>query len=371
MLMLKNARIITCEEKDYDCGYIIIDGKKIKEIGDMKNAPDFNGEVFDLEGKTVVPGFIDAHSHIGLCGDGGTAGNVDLNEKTEDITPQLRAIDGVNPLDGYFREALMGGVLTVCTGPGSANPIGGTFVAMKTFGKRIDDMVVKENAAMKLAFGENPKRLHGSIDTRMKTASLIREAFYKAKEYTGKPFDIKLDALKKVLDGEIPVKAHAHRTDDIFTALRIAKEFGFEISIEHCTEGHLIADELKNENAVYCIGPLLGDRSKQELKNKTFDTLVEFEKEGIDFAIITDHPEDVQSNLLLLAQVAAKNGISKDTALRAITVNAAKNLKIEDRTGSLKKGKDADILVFDGHPVNFESKLLKIFVNGEEIKKEA
>ena len=367
MTVLKNARIITCESENFENGYIMFENGKIKEIGNMEKAPRFQGDVYDLGGKTVVPAFVDAHSHIGLCGDGGTSGAVDLNEASGEITPELRAIDGVNPLDGYFKESLMAGISTICTGPGSANPIGGTFTAMKTFGKRIDKMVIKEEAALKMAFGENPKRLHDGIKTRMKTAALIREAFYKAKEYTGTPFDIKLDTLKKVLDKKMPVKAHAHRADDIFTALRIAKEFGFEISIEHCTEGHLIVDELKEENAVYCLGPLMGDRSKQEIKNKTFDTLIEFEKRGIDFAIITDHPENVQGDLPLLAQLAVRNGLSKDGALRSITINAAKNLKIDGRVGSLKKGKDADILVFDGHPMDFDSKLLKIFAEGEEI----
>jgi len=368
MTTLKNAKIITCENENFENGYIIIDGGKIKEIGDMKNAPSFSGEVFDLGGKTVVPGFVDAHSHIGVYGDGGTSGAIDLNERSDAITPQLRAIDGVNPMDGYFKEALLSGVTTVCTGPGSTNPIAGTFVAMKTFGKRIENMVIKENAAMKLSFGENPKTGHESIKTRMKTAALIREAFYKAKEYTGKPFDLKLEALKKVLDGEIPVKAHAHRADDIFTALRIAREFDIEISIEHCTEGHLIADELKGEKASFCLGPILNDRSKRELANRTMDIFAVFEKEGIEFSIITDHPETIESELLLCAQIAVRQGVSRETALKSITINPAKNLKIDNRVGSIRAGKDADVLVFDRHPLDFGAKIEKVFIDGKEIK---
>ena len=370
MKLFKNLKIYTCEGDVIPKGYIVTDGKKISEVGEGDYPDAFCGEVLDFEGKCAAPGLVDAHSHIGLCGDGGTAGQNDLNERSELVTPHLRAIDGTNPRDRYFSEALFSGVTTVVTGPGSTNPIAGMFTAMKTYGKRIDSMVIKEDAAMKFAFGENTKTCHpDSIRTRMKTAALIREELYRAKEYTGKPFDLKMEALKKVLDGKVIMKAHCHRADDIFTALRIAKEFSLKISLDHCTEGHLIADELKGEDAFFCLGPIMGDRSKLELLNKTLDTLLVFEKEGIEFSIICDHPEIPQSDLLLCAQVAARHGIKNDTALRAITINPAKSIGIEDRVGSIKEGKDADILIFDGDPINFNSKLLEVYFEGEKTKK--
>lgn len=370
MKLFKNLKIYTCEGEVIENGYILIDGKKIKEVGKAEDVPAFGGEEFDFSGKVAVPGFVDAHSHIGIFGNGGTALRNDLNETSELVVPHLRAIDGVNPMDEYFAEALSSGVTTVVTGPGSTNPIAGIFTAMKTCGKRIDSMIIKEEAAMKFAFGENTKTGHGGeIKTRMKTAALIREALYKAKEYTGEPFDLKMEALKKVLNGEMIMKAHAHRADDIFTALRIAKEFSLKISLDHCTEGHLIADELREEKAFYCFGPIMGDRGKLELLNKTLDTLLVFEKEGINFSIICDHPEVPQGDLLLCAQLAARHGISHDTALRAITINPAKSVGIDDRVGSIKEGKDADILIFSGEPMDFNSKLLEVYFEGEKIKK--
>ena len=369
MKLLKNMKIITCEGEVLENGYILIDGKKIKEVGNADKLPDYACEEIDFSGKAALPGFVDAHSHIGLCGNGGTAQRTDLNERSELVTPHLRAVDGVNPMDEYFSEALYSGVTTVVTGPGSTNPVAGMFTAMKTCGKRIDNMILKENAAMKFAFGENTKMCHGDeIKTRMKTAALIREALYKAKEYTGRPYDIKMEALKKVLSGEVIMKAHAHRADDIFTALRIAKEFSLRISIDHCTEGHLIADELKGEHAFFCIGPIMGDRSKPELLNKSLATLTALEGKGIEYSIICDHPEVVQSDLLLCAQIAVRHGVKRETALNSITINPAKSVGIDDRVGSLKAGKDADILIFDGEPTDFNSKIEAIYFEGERVK---
>lgn len=362
MTLYKNAYIITMEGDDIENGYLLVENGKIKEIGKGEIKGDF--EVVDFSGKYVCPGFVDAHSHIGLFGDGVPYSESDCNEKSEIITPYIRAIDGVDIMDNCFKEAVSEGVTTVVVGPGSANPIAGTFTAIKTSGKRIDDAAIKEEAAMKFAFGENPKKSHGdSLKTRMGIAAKIRQALFEAQ----KSDDFKVLTLKKVLSGEMIVKAHAHRADDIFTALRIAKEFSLKISIDHCTEGHLIADKLKGENAVFCVGPILGDRGKCELRNKSFETMLALEKEGIDFAIICDHPEVPQKDLRLCALLAARAGLKKETALRAITINAAKNCGIDARVGSLKAGKDADFLVLDKHPMDFEAKVLTTYINGEKI----
>jgi len=369
MLMLKNAHIITCENEEIEKGYIIIEETHIKEVGKMENAPSFSGEEIDLEGKYIMPGMIDAHTHIGLFGYALSQEDHDANENSQLITPELRAIDGINPMDEYFKEAHQSGVTAVCTGPGSTNPIAGTFTLLKTKGNCVDDMAIKKEAAMKFSFGENPKNCHGGgIKTGMKTAALIREALFKAKEYNGDSFDMKSMTLKSVVEGTLSVKAHAHRADDIFTALRIAEEFNLKISIEHCTEGHLIADKLKNINANFCLGPILGDKSKPELRNKTLDTMLVFEKEGIDFSLICDHPEIEQKDLLLCAQIAVKHGLSKETALKSVTINPAKALGVENRIGSIKEGKDADIVVFDAHPLDFNARVMDVFVNGEKIK---
>ena len=362
MTLYKNAYIITMEGENIENGYLLAENGKIKEIGNGEKEGNF--EVVDLGGGYVCPGFVDAHSHIGLFGDGVPYSESDCNEKSEILTPHIRALDGIDIMDNAFSEARKEGVTTVMAGPGSANPIAGTFAAVKTNGVRIDDAVIKADAAMKFAFGENPKKSHGdSLKTRMGIAAKIREALFDAKDKS----DFKSTALKKVLTGEMLCKAHAHRADDIFTALRIAKEFGLKISIDHCTEGHLIADKLKNENALFCVGPILGDRGKCELRNKSLETMLAFEKAGIDFAIICDHPEVPQKDLRLCALVAARAGLKKETALRAITINAAKNCGIDDKVGSLKPGKDADFIVFDKHPMDFEAKVLTTYINGEKI----
>ena len=361
MKLFKNANIIG--EDNIENGCLLVDGGEIKEV--CRTAPKGDFEEVDLQGAYICPGFVDAHSHIGMFGDGVSYSESDCNEKSEIITPHIRAIDGVDIMDNCFREAAGEGVTTVVVGPGSANPIAGTFTAIKTSGKRIDDAAIKEEAAMKFAFGENPKKSHGdSLKTRMGVAAKIRQALFEAQNGD----DFKALSLKKVLSGEMIVKAHAHRADDIFTALRIAKEFSLKISIDHCTEGHLIADKLKGENAVFCVGPILGDRGKSELRNKSFETMLAFEREGIDFAIICDHPEVPQKDLRLCALLAARAGLKKETALRAITINAAKYCGIDHRVGSLEAGKDADFVIFDKHPMDFESKVLNVYINGKKVK---
>lgn len=379
-MLIINAEIMTMSDRlgVIKNGYIEIKDKKIASIGNMADAPEADVEVIDAGGRLVTPGLVDAHSHIGMWEDGLTFEGDDGNEDTEPITPHLRAIDGINPLDAAFSEALNAGITTVVTGPGSANPIGGQAAALKTRGRRVDDMIIKAPVGMKIALGENPKTTYNdksrSPVTRMATASLIREALREALDYKtalekygadpeneDKPdFDIKSEALLPVLRREIPLHAHAHRADDIFTAIRIAREFDLDLILVHCTEGHLIADELAREGFPVLSGPILTDRSKPELKNQTEASAGMMERADIDVSIITDHPETPEKFLPLCAAVAAKYGMSKDGALRAITINPARACGIDDRVGSLEPGKDGDLVIWDGDPLSIEGSPYKV-----------
>ncbi len=368
--VIKNGRVLTMEGAEYENGFVAFENGKITAVGPMEDCPE--GEtVLDAEGGFIVPGLIDAHSHIGMWEDSLGMEGADGNEDTDPITPQLRAIDAVNPMDRAFAEALAAGVTSVVTGPGSANPIGGTFAAIKTRGRRVDDMLVKADAAMKFAFGENPKGVYGDKkqfpSTRMGTAAAIREALIKAQKYAGQEepdFDFKSESLAPCLGGGLLVKAHAHRADDIFTALRIAKEFGLKMTIEHCTEGHLIADILKEENVGVCVGPSLGDRSKPELGALSYETAAALAGAGLTVAIITDHPEIPEKHLPLCAALAVKGGMDASEALKAVTINPARLCGIDSRVGSLAAGKDADVAVFDRFPLDFNASVKAVFVNG-------
>lgn len=384
MIFIKNGKLYTMAGKVYEKGSILVEGGKIAEIGENIEAPE-GAEIIDAEGRLVMPGMIDAHCHLGMWEDSIGFEGADGNEMTDPVTPQLRAIDSINPMDRTFEEAREGGITTVCTGPGSANVIGGTFATIKTYGIRVDDMIVKEPAAMKIAFGENPKRVYSerkaSPTTRMATAAILREQLFKAKAYNEKlqrakqdpdkkpEFDMKLEALIKVINKEIPLKAHAHRADDIFTALRIAKEFDVDITLDHCTEGHLIADELAREGKYVINGPHLTERSKFELKNKTFKTPAVLWKAGIKFSITTDHPVIPIQYLPICAGLAARDGLGEMEALKAITINAAEILGLKDRIGSLEKGKDADIVIMDGHPFELTSKTYAVLIDGRTVYK--
>ncbi|MDR7869433.1 MAG: amidohydrolase [Tissierellaceae bacterium] len=365
MLYIKNGLIYTMNDEVIENGSILIKDGKIAAVGKDIEVPS-EVVVIDAEGRMITPGFIDAHCHLGMWEDSIGFEGSDGNEMVDPVTPQLRGIDGINPMDITFKEAYQGGVTTAVTGPGSANVIGGTFVALKTYGHRVDDMIIKNPIAMKVAFGENPKRVynsqHKSPVTRMATAALLRETLYKAKTYMEKmennqddskkpDYDIKMEALVPVLKKEIPLKAHAHRADDIFTALRIAKEFDLDITLEHCTDGHLIAEDLAKEAKPAVVGPTFGDRSKYELKNKTFDTPRVLYEAGVKIAINTDSPVIPLEHLSLCAGLAHKAGLPMIEALKAITINPAEIVGISDRVGSIEVGKDADIVLFDGNPI--------------------
>ncbi|WDV44874.1 amidohydrolase [Clostridiaceae bacterium M8S5] len=384
MILIKNGKIYTMENGILDGASILIKNGKIAEIGyDIKTNGDV--EIIDAKGKLVMPGFIDAHTHLGITESSIGFEGSDHNERTDPITPHLRAIDAINPNDIAFKEAVEKGITCTATGPGSANVIGGEFVAIKTYGNIIDDMVVKKSVGMKCAFGENPKRVYNEKGkmpiTRMGIAGLLREALFKAKDYKNRieatkgdyskrpAFDMKNEALLKVLNKEIPLKVHAHRADDILTAMRIADEFDVDLTLEHCTEGHLIAKRIKNANLDAIVGPIMTHRSKFELANRSFITPKVLSENGVKVALMTDHPVIPLHLLPVCASLAVKAGLDEMEALKALTINPAEILKIDDRVGSIKIGKDADIAIWDGNPLEISSEVIYTIIDGQIVYK--
>lgn len=363
MLLIKNGHIkpIVGEELEQGCVLIDDDGK-IAAVGADLNVPD-GTQVIDAGGRLVTPGCVEAHCHIGLHNEAMGWEGHDYNEIIDPVTPQLRAIDSIYPQDEAFANALRGGVTSACTGPGSANVVGGTFTAIKLTGQRVDKMIIKDPVAMKCAFGENPKRCYGQGQnktpmTRMATASLLRELLFKTQRYmedkeNGKSpaFDMKLEAMIPVLKGEIPLKAHAHRTDDILTAVRIAKEFGVKMTLDHCTDGALIADELAEEGLPAFVGPSLGGKTKIELSHKSFETPAVLKAAGVPISIITDAPVIPLQYLPMCAGLAASEGLDMEEAWKAITINPATYTGIADRVGSLEAGKDGDVVIWTADPL--------------------
>ncbi len=375
MICIKNGRVHDAVHREPYAADILIENGKIVKIGENLTA----GEVIDASGLEVYPGFVDAHTHIGLDGYGEPG--ADYNEMNDICCPQLRAIDGIDPMDQSFVYARNAGVTCVCTGPGSANVLGGTFTAIKTAGKRIDDMIVKAQVAMKCAFGENPKRCYNSKcdSSRMTTAAILREALMKAQIYLCKkeaagddlskmpPFDMKLEALIPVLRREIPLKAHAHRADDIFTAIRIANEFNVRLTLEHTTEGHLIADELAKTGLCMAVGPSLGHATKVEVRNKSWQTPGILSRAGCHVSIITDCTVIPQQYLPICAGMAVKAGMDPFEALKAITINPAEHIGIADRVGTLEVGKDADVVIVDGSPFEVSGMVHRVLIDGKTV----
>ena len=361
-------------------GGIRIEGGKIAAIGESVDAPE-DARVVDASGLRIYPGLVEAHGHIGL--DGWAVGyeGKDYNEYNDPVTPQLRAIDGINPFDESLRDAVRGGVTTLCTGPGSSNVLGGTFACFKPVGRCIDDMCLKREAAMKCAFGENPKRCYREkgISSRMSTAAKLRETLFRAREYMEKlnaagddvskrpAFDLKLHALLPVLRREIPLKAHAHQANDILTAIRIAREFDLRLTLEHVTEGALIVDELVKANVPLAIGPTDGQPSKIELQHKSWQTPVLLNAAGCRVSIITDSPVTLQSHLRLCAGMAIANGMPEADALRAVTLNPARHIGVEDRVGSLEPGKDADLVLTDGSLFDLQTRIVETWIDGKRV----
>ncbi len=361
-------------------GGIRIEGGKIAAIGEGVDAPE-DARVVDASGLRIYPGLVEAHGHIGL--DGWAVGyeGKDYNEYNDPVTPQLRAIDGINPFDESLRDAVRGGVTTLCTGPGSSNVLGGTFACFKPVGRCIDDMCLKREAAMKCAFGENPKRCYREkgISSRMSTAAKLRETLFRAREYMEKlnaagddvskrpAFDLKLHALLPVLRREIPLKAHAHQANDILTAIRVAREFNLRLTLEHVTEGALIVDELVKANVPLAIGPTDGQPSKIELQHKSWQTPVLLNAAGCRVSIITDSPVTLQSHLRLCAGMAIANGMPEADALRAVTLNPARHIGVEDRVGSLEPGKDADLVLTDGSLFDLQTRIVETWIDGKRV----
>lgn len=375
MLAFTNAKILTMEDVNYDQGTILIKDGKILKLGENIDIPA-GFEVIDLKGQYILPGFIDAHTHLGIIEEIYQVEGDDVNEITDPITPALRASDGINPADIAFEDAIKGGVTTVMVAPGSANVVGGLVCILKTAGKTLEDKLVKDEVGLKIAFGENPKSVYGEDKkmpyTRMASVSLLRETFIEGinfmnKEDSEKERDLSNEAIAKVLNKEIPLRAHAHRADDILAALRVAKEFDLDIIIEHCTEGHKIINELKNANISAVLGPSFGGRAKVELKESSFKTPGILAKENIKVALMTDHPETPIQYLNICAALAVREGMLEDDALKAITINPACILGIDEQVGSLKIGKEADIVVWDNHPLNIMSTPQSVYIKGEKV----
>lgn len=390
-MLIYNANVYTMSDRGLiPNGYVLVKDGKIAKVGDMSELTEIPEGSIDGENCNLYPGFIDCHSHMGMWENGIDFEGADGNEITDPVTPQLRAIDAVNPNDYCFLEAARAGVTSVLTGVGSANPIGGEFLAMKTYGSpRIDKRIIKSPAAIKFALGENPKKCYNDRDetptTRLATAALIREQLYKAKRYmadvisynasigteeegTLPDYDVKCEALIPLLKKKVKAHFHCHRADDIFTAIRIAEEFDLKYVLIHATEGGLIADELKETGCCCVIGPIIADRCKPELRQQTIENAARLNKAGIPFAICTDHPETPIQYLPLSAGVCIKGGLDKYEALKAITVNPAKIAGIDDRVGSIEKGKDADLVLMDREFYDVLAKPVMVLSDGNIVR---
>lgn len=375
MIALTNGKLYTMEDGILEQGTILMEENKIIAVGTALDIPA-DAQVIDVEGRIVTPGFIDAHTHMGIDEEINQPIGDDCNEMTEPNTAELRAMDAINYRDLSFQDAVQAGITTVMITPGSANVFGGLITVMKTAGKTFKEMLINGEAGLKMAFGENPKRVYGEKDktpsTRMATMAIARQGFYEAKEYINKSeedreFSLQTEHIVKALDGGIPVRAHAHRADDILTAIRLRDEFHLDLVIEHGTDGHLIVDELKEADIPVAVGPSLSNRAKVEMEHVTFRTPGILADAGIEVAIITDHPCTPIQYLPLCAGLAVREGMKEYDAFKALTITPAKILKIADRTGSLKAGKDADIVVWNHHPLEIMGKPAMVFVNGKQI----
>lgn len=383
MLLIKNGKILTMAGKVFEQGCILIDGKKIISIEEsIEIADDSNVTVIDASGLWVLPGLIEAHCHIGISEEKVGVAGEDCNETTLPITPYIRALDTVNPMDPAFHNAIQAGITSVLVGPGSSNVVGGQFLFMKTHGRVIDKMKILEPAAMKVAFGENPKNSYKDLNkppsSRMTIAAMLREEIFNAVKYKKKKIkaesnneefdeDFKVESWMPVLDRKIPLKAHVHRADDILTAIRIAKEYNLNLTLDHCSEGHIIADEIKESGFPAIVGPDMTCKNKIELANADFKTASVLAKKGVLVAITTDHPVSLIQYLPICAGLAAKAGLGIEEAMKAITINAAIICGVDKKVGSLEVGKDADISIFTGNPMEVFTHTAYTIIDGEII----
>ncbi len=380
------GRVVPVEGEPLDGGVVLLRDGKIAAVEGHGFAVPPGVDVVDATGKWVLPGFIDAHAHAGVHEEAEGWAGQDTNEKTEPVTAQVRAIDAINPADLGFRDAITGGVLAVNVNPGSANPIGGQTAAIKCWGRTVDEMVLREPAGLKSALGENPKRVYGERNvipsTRLGTAAVIRSAFVAAQNYQAKlaaaetnpsperpvvERDLKLEALGRVLRREIPWRQHCHRADDIATAMRMAREFGYDLVIDHGTEAHLLADQIAAASIPVIIGPLFTSRSKVELRNRSLANPGRLAAAGVTIAITTDHPVVPIHFLIHQATLAVKEGLDPVTALESVTINPARIIGCADRIGSLAVGKDADLVIWSGDPLDVMSRAERAFMDGREI----
>jgi imidazolonepropionase-like amidohydrolase len=379
-MAITGGHVVPVQGDPFDGAVLVTDGV-ITALGADVEAPG-DAEVIDATGRWVLPGFIDAHTHLGVHEEAAGWAGDDTNEMTDPVTANVRALDAINPYDMGFDDALTGGVTAVNVNPGSGNPIGGLTVAIRTHGRTVDDMVLRSPSGLKSALGENPKRVYGEAkktpSTRLGTAATIRGAFVNAQNYAdslahaeaGKaapPRDLKLEALTMVLRGEIPWRQHSHRADDIATAVRIAEEFGYRLVIDHGTEAYLLADLLANKNIPVLIGPLFTSRSKVELRNRSLTSPGKLAAAGVEISIITDHPVVPVHFLVHQASLSIKEGLDPATALRAITINPARVMGVDDRVGSLEVGKDADIVLWSGDPLDVMQRALAVYLRGREV----
>ncbi|HEX6499404.1 MAG TPA: amidohydrolase [Micromonosporaceae bacterium] len=380
-MAIVHGYVVPIEGDPIENGTVLVEDGKITAVGGADLAVPDGAEVVDAAGWWVLPGFIDAHTHVGTHEEGeGQAGN-DTNEKTDPNTAHVRALDAINPADIGFCDAIAGGVLAVNVNPGSANPIGGLTVALKCWGRTVDEMLLRQPSGVKSALGENPKRVYGERkqmpETRLGTAAVIREAFTQARNYMrkwenqepGKPTDtdLKLESLAMVLRRTIPWRQHCHRADDIATAMRIAEEFGYQLVIDHGTEAHLLADIIAAKGIPVIIGPLFTSRSKVELRNRSLANPGRLANAGVTIALTTDHPVVPINFLIHQATLAVKEGLDRTAAMRAITINPARIVGVDDRLGSIEPGKDADLCLWSGDPLDVFSRVTTAYIGGREV----
>jgi imidazolonepropionase-like amidohydrolase len=381
VVAIVGGRVVPIEDDPIEGGVVLIENGRISEVGGPYLAIPEGATTVSAEGAWVLPGFIDAHAHLGVWEEGeGWAGD-DVNEKTDPNTAHVRAVDAINPADLGFRDAISGGVLAANVNPGSANPIGGQTVAVKCWGRTVDEMVLRQPSGLKSALGENPKRVYGerkqTPSTRLGNAAVIRDAFTQARNYMAKwenpepgkqpDRDLKMEALAQVLRREIPWRQHSHRADDIATAMRIAEEFGYQLVIDHGTEAHLLADIIAAKGIPVIIGPLFTTRVKVELRNRTMASPGRLAAAGVTIAITTDHPVVPINFLIHQATLAVKEGLDPATALRAVTINPARIAGIDDRLGSIEPGKDADLCIWSGDPLDVMSRVERAYIGGSEV----
>lgn len=381
VLAIKNAKLYTITNGIQEGNVLIDDQGKITAIGAVEIPK--GAQIIDGAGKVLMPGLIDAHGHAGAYEEGIGWEGSDGNETTDPVTPHLRILDAINPHEDGIKEALGGGVTAMCVLPGSANVIGGQGVVVHMYGNTVEEMIIKEQGGLKIAFGENPKRVYSNQkktpSTRMATAAVLRESLVNAQTYLAKlekgkedpdkvpDRDLKMEILVKVLQREIPLRAHAHRADDIMTALRIAKEFNVDISIEHCTEGHKVVNELKQAGVAAIVGPTMTSKSKVELKDRSFDTLRLLWEGGVQIAITMDHPVLPANYLPTAAAYAVKSGLPHEEALKAITINPAEILGIDELYGSIEIGKMADLVLWSKDPLDVQSQVEKVLIHGQVV----